>query len=79
MLSPAGRSMASWQAEAARKPSGDAYDNDVGTKADSGLEKALPQSQLMARRMPLYLSLIINHIILLVSQSFPDSLYLSGL
>ena len=79
MLSPAGRSMASWQAEAARKPSRDAYDNDVGAKADSRLEKALPQSQLMARRMPLYLSLIINHIILLVSQSFPDSLYLSGL
>ena len=79
MLSPAGRSVASRQAEAARKPSRDAYDNDVGANADSRLEKALPQSQLMARRMPLYPSLIINNIILLVSQSFPDSLYLSGL
>lgn len=67
-----------WQAEAIKKPSGDTYANKAGANADSRLEKALPQSQLMAPRMALYLSLIINHIILFFSQSFPYSLYLFG-
>lgn len=42
------------------------------------LAKALPQSQPVARSMPLYLGLIINRIISLVSQSLPYSLYLFG-
>ena len=67
-----------WQAEALWKPSGDAYDNEAGANADSGLEKALPLSQLMALSPALYLSPIINHITSLVSQSFPYSLYLFG-
>ena len=44
----------------------------------SRLEKALPPSQRMAPGTALYLSLIIHHIILLVSQSFPSTLYLFG-
>lgn len=48
LLSPAGRNMARRQVGALRKLSRDAYDNEAGTNADGRLEKALPQSQLMA-------------------------------
>lgn len=42
------------------------------------LAKALPPSPPVAPSVALYLSLIINRIISLVSQSFPSSLYLFG-
>lgn len=67
-----------WQAEAAWKPSRDAYDNEANSHADSQLEKALPPSQLMAPRTALYPGPVINRITSLVSQSSPSSLYLSG-